>query len=262
MRLSPKTTILFSSTVLFLFFLVGCADQPSTSITVVAPSSNLSIVQESISPDQEDPVQDVTFTTVDGVKIAATYYIGTGSKGVVLVHMLNTDKSVWKELAFALQDKGFHVLAIDLRGHGESDLDWQSFSIQDWKKGVNDIKRAVKFLVDKGLNTTSISLIGASIGANLALMYASEENDLQKVALLSPGLDYRGVEIEGPNKKYDHTILYAVAVSDSYSYDSVRQLYEESSAEKTLKIYAGKEHGTDLFIPYPELINELIIFLE
>ena len=49
---------------------------------------------------------------------------------------------------------------------------------------------------------TSIGLAGASIGANLALLDAADDPGVMSVALLSPGIDYRGLRTEAAMKKY------------------------------------------------------------
>ena len=48
----------------------------------------------------------------------------------------------------------------------------------------------------------SIGIAGASIGANLAVLDAADDPGVRSIALLSPGLDYRGLRIEAAMKKY------------------------------------------------------------
>jgi len=45
---------------------------------------------------------------------------GTGERTIVLLHGFNCDSADWWELTPALIDRGYHVLALDLRGHGRS----------------------------------------------------------------------------------------------------------------------------------------------
>ena len=65
----------------------------------------------------------VTFATEDGVEIVADYYAPTGPAAapvVILLHMYRSDRAAWKPLMPALHEAGFAVLAIDMRGHGDS----------------------------------------------------------------------------------------------------------------------------------------------
>ena len=83
------------------------------------------------------PVQP-KITTVDGVKLHATFY-GTGKKSpvIIMVHPIGEGKNSkipeWKALAVELQKKDFAVITFDLRGHGDSttvdaDLFWGKMS--------------------------------------------------------------------------------------------------------------------------------------
>ncbi|MFL5329715.1 MAG: alpha/beta hydrolase [Gemmataceae bacterium] len=76
------------------------------------------------TPDESK--SNVTFDTIDDVKIAGTFY--RGPKGIdsptaILIHRFNSDRSKggWDALARELQTKlNFSVLTFDLRGHGQS----------------------------------------------------------------------------------------------------------------------------------------------
>ncbi|NUU07432.1 alpha/beta hydrolase [Leifsonia sp. C5G2] len=45
---------------------------------------------------------------------------GTGDRYAVLVHGVMSDSRTWRRVAPALADRGYHVIAVDLRGHGHS----------------------------------------------------------------------------------------------------------------------------------------------
>lgn len=209
--------------ILVLLFLVGCA-------------------KEEIEEKEEPLIENVNLKTNDNINIASTYYESESGKGIILLHMLNKDKDTWSALAKKLQDK-YKVLAIDLRGHGKSDLNWKSFSDKDFNNMLLDIDAAYKFLKSKGAN--KIAIIGASIGANIALNYGVE-NDASMIILLSPGLDYRGVKTEEAVTKFNNPILIVASKGDSYSYDSANKLHSLASGKKELKIYDGDKHGTDM----------------
>src|SRR5262245_4387506 len=63
--------------------------------------------------------EDLTFPTRDGGLIYADVY-GMGARGVVLAHGGRFNKESWGAQARALQGEGFHVLAFDFRGRGQS----------------------------------------------------------------------------------------------------------------------------------------------
>jgi pimeloyl-ACP methyl ester carboxylesterase len=67
------------------------------------------------------------FLTVEGGTLA---YEVTGSGGplVVLAHGMGDSRAAYRFLAPALAQAGYRVTAMDLRGHGESSVDWPSYT--------------------------------------------------------------------------------------------------------------------------------------
>ncbi|GAA4959187.1 hypothetical protein GCM10023205_22560 [Yinghuangia aomiensis] len=61
---------------------------------------------------------------------------GTGTRHALLVHGLFSDSHTWHRLGPALADRGYHVLAPDLRGHGESPRG--RYSPFDWAMDLVD----------------------------------------------------------------------------------------------------------------------------
>ena len=61
----------------------------------------------------------ISFPTEDDGEIYADIY-GKGTKAVVLVHGGQFNKESWQKQALILTHAGFLVLALDLRGYGES----------------------------------------------------------------------------------------------------------------------------------------------
>jgi alpha-beta hydrolase superfamily lysophospholipase len=224
-----KRTVFFLIAILIVF---GCIEKPKTG------GEDKILIGENIT--------NVVLTTQDNIKIAGTYYRADSEKGVILLHMMNKDKSTYDAFAKKLVEKGYNAIAIDLRGHGESDLDWKTFSEEDFKNMILDVKAAKEFLAEKDI--TKFAIVGASIGANIALNFAVEDNGINAVVLLSPGLDFRGFKTSETIKQFTKPILIVAGKQDTYSYNSSVELKSSSpSSIKELKIYDSKNHGTDLF---------------
>ncbi|QVL31934.1 hypothetical protein KIH39_24370 [Telmatocola sphagniphila] len=69
--------------------------------------------------------EDVSFLTVDGLRLFGNWYRGNKGKNSDAVMLLpnfkgEVAKGEWNTLAEALQAEGFSVLAFDFRGHGKS----------------------------------------------------------------------------------------------------------------------------------------------
>ena len=147
-----------------------------------------------------------------------------------------------------------------MRGHGESvkqnngnTISFQSFSPDDYNKMVLDVKAAKQFLItNKNANPNNISIVGASIGANVAINYAAMDPTIKSVVLLSPGLNYRGVSTEEAITKYknNNSVYIAATEGDSEAADSSKILCEKINCDGNLKIYSGgnsNSHGTNMF---------------
>ena len=211
------------------------------------------------------------------VCIVGNYWKGRDDKAVILLHMMPAVKESWNDFAEKLNAMKYHVLAIDLRGHGESTeiteqdgekriLNYQTFSDLDHQQTTSDIEGARDFLLKKGMSPESIFIGGASIGANLALQFMILHTEIKKGILLSPGIDYHGIkgdELMGKTSTSQKLFLTA-AENDIYSHKSVRALQNIGQAEKTVKLFKGvgaRTHGTDLFKEYPEFMDELTTWL-
>ncbi len=198
----------------------------------------------------------VNFKTSDNINIVGNFYDSKSSKNIILLHMFSKTKESWGNFPNELKKNGFNVLAIDLRGHGESDLDYNSFTDKDFNSIVKDVEAAVSYMKNK--NNGKIYLIGASIGANTVLNYAVQFK-ADKVVLLSPGLNFKGIKTDA--SKLNTQVLFVTSKDDTYSYQSTQKLYEQSKGKKELKVYDNAGHGINMFSQKdlsPYIINWLI----
>ncbi len=222
-----KNKIIIAVLLIFSIFLLGCG------------------TSEEIDEKQvTSGIKDVTLTTSDNINIASTYFYNTGDKSVILLHMLGQDRSTYTDFALQLQANGYSVLAIDFRGHGESDLDYLEFSSNDWQNLKLDVKAAKEYLVNNNKNT--VSIVGASIGANAALIFAAEDMNVLGLVLLSPGEEYQSVNVMSAASIYSRPVYLAAGLADSYSAISTTKIYNELSGQKEIKMYDSDKHGTDL----------------
>ncbi len=224
----------------------------------------------------------VSFLTDDKVLIVGTYYSSpssfnknTSANAIILLHMLGRDRNDWNTFASTLTNSsnGYAVLSIDLRGHGESvhqngkAISYQSFTPNDFNKMVLDVKAAKQFLItQKHINPNNIGIVGASIGANVALRYAASDQSIKVVILLSPGLNYKGVTTSDSIKKYLNPIYIATAGKDPIAGNDPQTLCNEINCGNKLKVYQdSSSHGTDMFLDRslnPPLDNLVILWLD
>src|SRR5215831_21259096 len=99
----------------------------------------------------------------------ALHYLEWGraeSPPIVCVHGYTGSADAFNALARHLQD-GFHILAPDVRGHGESA--WSSSGAYRYEDQASDLAGFVG-----GLGLDKFVLIGTSMGGIIAMTYAGE----------------------------------------------------------------------------------------
>lgn len=210
----------------------------------------------------------VSFQTKDNVKIVGDFFPAEGGdkKSILLFHILPGNRQDWEEFSKMLQKNGYNALAIDERGHGESEAwpgevgSWQEFTQLDYDKAIYDVEAAADWLKNKIL-ATNLAVIGGSIGANLALLYGAKEQPKIVVAL-SPGINYKGIKTEIASRNFRQSLLIVASRDDSYSFESSERLFEISAAVKKEFIkYEDAGHGTRMFSSEPELKQKILDFL-
>lgn len=210
-------------------------------------------------------------TTKDGAKIAANFYeVENPVSWLVLIHMMPATKESFQRLAEEFQNLGYESIAIDLRGHGESDggpEGFSQFSDSEHQKSILDLEAAVDYLVKSRKATSDkIVFIGASIGANLSLQYISERLEFRTAILLSPGLNYRGIKTEPlvKNLQAEKKVFFVSARDDGDNAEENQKLYDliPAGVKKKIQIYETGGHGTDILKNQLGLKNLITEFLK
>jgi pimeloyl-ACP methyl ester carboxylesterase len=149
------------------------------------------------------PAPATSQTTVDlkahdGVPLKATYFdAGRPGPGLLLLHACNRDRTSWTGVAKAAASRGFHVLALDFRGFGESggprfeNFQQQQGTVEaDWPR---DVDVAFAWLSGQsGVDRTRIAAAGASCGVNQSVLLARRHPEVRTVVLLSGGVTEPG----------------------------------------------------------------------
>jgi pimeloyl-ACP methyl ester carboxylesterase len=214
------------------------------------------------APAEPGTIEDgVTVEASDGLALVGTFYPGGDEPpwpGVILLHMLGSDRGVWEEFATSLNESGYAVFALDMRGHGSTG------GAQDWGLAPDDLQRVWAYMAGRDdVDEARTAVVGGSIGANMALITGAGEPSVDTVVLLSPGLDYRGVTTEDAMAAFgERPALIVASGEDGYAADSSRTLHELAVGESELVIYEGAGHGTNMFGPEPELGTLIIEWLD
>jgi len=235
----------------------GCAPfgpppTPSPPVRVTTPPT--------ATPFPSYDLRRITVAAADGVTLVGDLYPpdDTPAPGVLLLHMEGGQKEDWASFATRLQEAGYAVLALDLRGHGESGGE------VDWAAGPDDVGRAWAVLVAQPeVDPERTAVVGAGVGANLALGVAAARPQVRAAVLLSPGLDYEGVSIEERMAAYgERPVLIVASQDDVHAAESAQTLAGAALGEHVLMLYRDAGHGTGMFERQPDLTDLLLGWLQ
>lgn len=200
----------------------------------------------------------ISYQTPDGLMVRGVLYIPAEPNGyaVVCLHQLRLNRSSYENFASHLQERGFYVLVPDMRGHGESinitgaTISFDSMTEDEFRKipGM-DVESAKQFLVAQyKIDPESIGIVGASIGANSALISCGRNPQTKFVVALSPGLDYRGIQPANDVSQIQKPTLIIASKNDTYSAASATELFQYiPTNNKQIRILEQGGHGTELF---------------
>ena len=141
-----------------------------------------------------------TLKTFDLVELHASFELPAGVPApipaVLLLHGYGEERSVWKDFTKELLGRGWAVMALDLRGHGESRLKNQRpiEASPQWRTNLHefpvDLDPALDWLKSRSrVDNRKIVVIGFDVGANLALVASGRFQEVRTVVAIKPNLD-------------------------------------------------------------------------
>ena len=226
-------------------------------------------------------MKELTLKTADNIDIAINYY-DNGKDEVVIVApgwCMTKDSVSFKHISkmFSLR---YDVICFDFRGHGKSN-GYYTFMAKE----TNDLDTVVAFSKIKGYK--KIHLAGFSLGAGVAVIYAAQNSEIDKVIAVSVPTDFDKIENQmwkkeawGETfKKFEMNRFisirpYPIPLEKIKPIDIIKdlkcptlfiagekdptveawhteELYKEAECKKDLHIYKGGCHAEDLYIHFP-----------
>ena len=198
--------------------------------------------------------RDVELKGADGVVLKATYFSPGGpGPAVLLIHQCNMTRRAWDDFADALATAGFHVLAPDLRGFGDSGRKPEP------RKFAGDLDVAFGYLMAAaGVDSGRLAVGGASCGAVEAALLASRHREVRALVLLSGGAG------AGQSFIADTPSLpvFGAAAERDDAVEPTRQAVEASrNPHSNLRVTEGREHGVAMFRSHPDLVALIVQWL-
>ena len=228
------------------------------------------------------PGETVDLKTIDGWALHAVYApAAEGKKTLVLLHGTGQRKEDWKLLALPLTRAGYGLMAVDMRGHGESRtspsgevLTWKQLKAttkadNDFLDMSRDADAAVAFLTGKGVSEESIGFIGAEVGGSIALRYAATHPKVPLVILLSPGMKWQEVltvnALRAMKRPIPTPLLMVYSEADRVSSKEAPIMYSFAKAavgaQLATLVPVAQERGTRMLKAQPALIEQIISWI-
>ncbi|MEM6795281.1 MAG: alpha/beta fold hydrolase [Acidobacteriota bacterium] len=219
-------------------------------------------VAETAAGPQEG--REITFERPDGAVLKATLHLVRGegrAPAVLLLHQAQRSRAEFEFLARDLHEMGFHTLAVDLRGHGDSTrpeiLDRAFFMklFRDPDFAPPDIEAILGWLSEHPrVDPERLAAVGGSVGANLSYI-ATGAGWGAKTAVVLSGNAEAVADLAAKTEDFaPRGVLLLAADGDSGRDAYARQLFEQAGEPKRLEIVTGSEaHGSELLLENPRL---------
>ena len=232
----------------------------------VTTSLFLSLITMALPVLAESRVVDLQ--TSDGVNLKASYTSpGRIGPAMLLIHQCNMDRSSWKAISSDLVASGIHVLALDLRGFGESGGEGLSSGFPTLlRKSASDADLAFDYLIAQSdVDAFRIGVGGASCGGMISADLAvRKENHVKALMLLSSPPSSDAIQNAANNSEL---AVFAAATKQDPITPGVAGALESmvngsANPSSVLRILGGTEHGLPMFSSNPTLQPELLNWLK
>lgn len=193
----------------------------------------------------------------------------TTYKTVVLLHSLGYNSGWWSTLPQDLLEKGYAVLLIDFRGHGESVYNsklvrtsWTGLTHNAYIKYPDDVINVLDYVKkeNKRVFFDEWAIVGSDIGAAVAVHVANKiEYKPKTIVMLSPLVKAKGIYV--PIKLAELNNIDILSISGKKDVSSFRaNAYLKKFAQSTYTEYISESKLTGmLMFKADETLSKVIV---
>ena len=144
---------------------------------ITAPMETRNLPEE--TPANYDmPFEDVTVTSVDGLKLVGWFVPSQNSAVIILQHGYKSTREELLNEAEMLYRHGYGVLLSTVRAHDYSEGEMITFGMHE----VSDMDAWYRYLLTRDdIDATKIGMLGNSFGGMLVIQYAAQNENIKAV---------------------------------------------------------------------------------
>lgn len=232
--------------------------------------SFLLLINLSVNAAQNVVKKDIKVIAADDFNIEATLtYSKVKSKKeyktVILLHSLGYNSQWWENLPELFLNKGYAVVMIDLRGHGQSiynsklvKTSWKNMTNSAFAKYPDDILKVIDKIKEENTKTTFFNdwaIVGADIGASSGIIAADKSHIKPKtIVLISPVIQTKNLYIPISMAHLSNVDFLSISgTNDIMSKDAENYLVKFAQKEFLTYTSSAKTTGMMMLKNDPEL---------
>ena len=163
-------------------------------------------------------------------------------------------------------DEGFVFLAIDIRGHGDSEGVANYPEIfNNPEQAPNDILAALKYLKSlDNVDSSRIAIVGSSIGSNLACVASGKSEFGIKTAVAISGKTEAVYNLAGGKKGLEFKSIFYISSKNDGNGNRAKwaqELYDLTKEPRKIEITEGSGHGVSIFKDDQEIESKIFDWL-
>lgn len=215
--------------------------------------------------------EQVTFETADGLQLVADFHDLEGeTPTVICLPMYGSTREAYEPIVAPLREAGIQVLALDLRGHGQSAVELAS-KVDERDPALfnamyQDVAAALSFLRERGEDTSRVSLLGASVGCSVGIdAVVRDPSSYRSIVLMTPGANYLGMDSLASLQQWPEVpALVLTSEEEKLKVAPVSDALEREAPQvsETLVLEGSGIHGTRMFGQVPEVEARLVEFYQ
>lgn len=195
----------------------------------------------------------------DGLRLVGQYYGTPGrvAPTALLLHEYGATQQSWVPLVLVLREAGYNVLTVDLRGFGLTG------GAPDWSRASNDVAAWLQELsVLPTVEKSRLSVVGAGVGASLALSGCALYGACYSVVAISPTLADRGLQADAAVIAYGaRPLLIIASAAASPSGNDSQALDKLAVGPHQLQLFEGTAVGVNVLNAQPASMTLIVEWL-